>query len=68
MQSTTDKSSTAVKRHVAFLNEHNSVVFILLQLVWATTCSMGCGATYCSNLQGYPGGPALFLVCNYGPG
>ena len=38
----------------------------VLQIVWATSNHLGCGATYCSNVPGW--GKAYLLVCNYGPG
>ena len=42
----------------------------LLQLVWARTHAVGCGAIRCEELRGAEDANenALFLVCDYGPG
>ena len=38
------------------------------QIVWAATTSVGCATQYCPNgLQGAPGVPPYFTVCNYSP-
>ena len=41
-----------------------------LQMVWARTYAMGCGAFRCAELNGAEDDNenALFLVCYYGPG
>ena len=45
---------------------------IKLQVVWATSNNLGCGATHCSNVTFWGNvyflGNTYFLVCNYGPG
>lgn len=42
----------------------------ILQLVWARTYAVGCGALRCEELRGAEEANenALFLVCDYGPG
>ena len=44
--------------------------FPAVQLVWARTHSIGCGATRCAELEGAEDANenTIFLVCNYGPG
>ena len=41
-----------------------------LQMVWARTYAVGCGAFRCAELEGAEDANenALFLVCYYGPG
>ena len=41
-----------------------------LQMVWARTYAVGCGAFRCAELEGAEEANenALFLVCYYGPG
>ena len=41
-----------------------------LQMVWARTYAVGCGAYRCAELEGAEDANenALFLVCYYGPG
>ena len=41
-----------------------------LQLVWADTQAVGCGAYRCNEIEAAKddGEDAMFLVCNYGPG
>ena len=41
-------------------------MWLLFQVVWATSNSIGCGAFRCANLQN-AGANWLILVCNYGP-
>ena len=45
-------------------------IMSLLQIVWADSDQVGCGLQQCANLRYtyYGLGPAVFLVCNYGPG
>ena len=52
-----------------------SLVYILpaithMQLVWARTYALGCGAYRCQELEGAEDNNenAVFLVCYYGPG
>ena len=46
------------------------ILFVTLQLVWARTYAVGCGAIRCEELRGAEDANenALFLVCDYGPG
>lgn len=39
-----------------------------LQMVWAETCSIGCGAAFCPSVRYYSAPNVYLLVCNYGPG
>ena len=43
---------------------------VCMQMVWARTYAVGCGAFRCAELEGAEDAyeNALFLVCNYGPG
>ena len=45
-------------------------VFVCVQMVWARTYALGCGAHRCAELEGAEDANenALFLVCHYGPG
>ena len=47
---------------------HHAVMY--LQMVWARTYAVGCGAFKCAELDGAEDANenALFLVCYYGPG
>ena len=42
----------------------------IIQVAWATSSALGCGAFRCAQLQGISGGGANWInfVCNYGPG
>ena len=46
------------------------VLMIALQLVWADTFKVGCGASICStvNVRGVEWSKSIVFVCNYGPG
>ena len=37
----------------------------VMQVVWATSRHIGCGATRCAEISPYT--DALFFVCNFGP-
>ena len=43
-------------------------ILLILQLSWATTNYVGCGAYRCPQTTGFPYPNSLNLVCNYGPG
>ena len=62
---------------VADTHRYNYYVFtstkyvcVCIQMVWARTYAVGCGAFRCAELEGAEDAyeNALFLVCNYGPG
>ena len=42
------------------------VCMYIMQVVWATSSALGCGAFRCAQLTGFTSN-ALNLICNYGP-
>ena len=37
-------------------------------MVWAETCSIGCGVAFCPFVRYYSAPDVYLLICNYGPG
>ena len=43
------------------------VAIMILQLVWANSTALGCGASVCPTIPSFPVPNSILLVCNYGP-
>lgn len=57
---------TQVRIHL--LQTMTQVNSCFLQVVWATSKYVGCGAHRCPTVEGLPYTDLLLVVCNYGPG
>ena len=57
-------------RYIIRVHHRKYHAVMYLQMVWARTYAMGCGAFRCAELNGAEDDNenALFLVCYYGPG